>query len=631
MPADILRRASHRDSWNIAGGRCLFSITEDPVSCRPAGALVVLLSAVAVSLADAQPWPEPEPIERPATADDLPPPLTIAYVDGRADVVRAGGIEPAIPPDILEEDDRLVTADGRAELVFADGALAHVDRDTDIRIDLGVRLRLVSGRLAIHTPSGADPLVVAVPSGLVRLDADGEYVLTADDLRGDTEIAVVDGRAVFTLGEVESALSPDDVLIVHPRDPRPRWSRGIPRDAFLEWSRARTATNTSSTSPAPLPASLRPWGSNLAAYGSWSTMAPYGPVWFPAAGPSWRPFANGSWRYTRYGWTWIDVDPWAWPLHHYGRWGHHDVRGWYWMPHRAWAPAWVGWAVAADHIAWAPLGWNARPLVDFSIGLRVGPVGLWASSWSIVPRSAFGYRGSIIRHVQDPRRLPGPVLGGFVSQMIGPRGPAGSDDRFARRPSRQPAPSTGPGWAVPRSGSPTPRPGDARVVDEPRGDRRDGWRRPGDAPADGRERTPSPGVVERPGYREWSTAPAPDAGDAPRDGRRRDPIGPPVRPSVPPPGDTGAAGGERPRGGVVAPRRGDDSSGRRPGSGPSPSPAGTDSGGRGAVRRAPDASGDGGRGAVGGSARPRGGPRGDGDAAGRPDSARGAGGRRRPG
>ena len=128
-------------------------------------------------------------------------------------------------------------------------------------------------------------------------------------------------------------------------------------------------------------------------------MAPYGPVWFPSAGPSWRPYQYGSWRFTRYGWTWIDVDRWAWPVHHYGRWGHHDARGWYWLPQRTWGPAWVGWAVAADHVAWSPLGWNRRPLVDFSIGARRGPVGLFASSWSILPRQAFGRRGPIYRVV----------------------------------------------------------------------------------------------------------------------------------------------------------------------------------------------------------------------------------------
>ena len=31
-------------------------------------------------------------------------------------------------------------------------------------------------------------------------------------------------------------------------------------------------------------------------------------------------------RYRPYGWTWVGVGPWAWPTHHYGRWG---ILGWF--------------------------------------------------------------------------------------------------------------------------------------------------------------------------------------------------------------------------------------------------------------------------------------------------------------
>ena len=41
-----------------------------------------------------------------------------------------------------------------------------------------------------------------------------------------------------------------------------------------------------------------------------------------ASRPDWRPYYNGRWAsYPRYGWTWIGADRFAWPTHHYGRWG----------------------------------------------------------------------------------------------------------------------------------------------------------------------------------------------------------------------------------------------------------------------------------------------------------------------
>ena len=120
------------------------------------------------------------------------------------------------------------------------------------------------------------------------------------------------------------------------------------------------------------------------------------------------------------------------------------------MPRRTWGPAWVGWAVEADYIGWSPLGWNSRPVVDFFVGARVGPVDAWASSWSVVPRHAFGGHGPNGRYYTDVRHLPGPVLGGFVTQTHSPHGPAGFGQR---RP------------AAPGYGRPVPAGRDRRAAD----------------------------------------------------------------------------------------------------------------------------------------------------------------------
>jgi hypothetical protein len=520
----------------------------------------VLVAALLIAgTTAAQPPPEPPPPDAPP-APDAPPPLTISYADGRVDVVRAGGVEAVQVPDVLAEDERLVTGEGRAELVFDDGSLAHIDRESDVRVDLGVRLRLVRGRMIVHTADGDETLLVSTPAGPVRLDPRGEYDLSADDLRGDTVVAVERGRAALVVADSETPIEAGTAVRIDPRDRRLRWERGVFADAFSDWSRRRAApTTVYGSAPAGLPPAARPWVGDLSRYGQWGTLDPYGPVWYPLAGPDWRPYLYGSWRYTRYGWTWIDRDPWAWPLHHYGRWGRHHARGWYWIPHRRWAPAWVGWVVAADHIGWSPLGWNARPVVDFFTGIRVGPVHLWASSWSILPRHHFGSRGRFVHHhLRDPRHLPGPVLGGFVSQLIGPRGPAGRDDRFARRtgPARQTGYRTG-SWdrsdRASRGGRGTDswrRPDDGARRGETRPRAFDGNATDANAAAAGREAVPrrpmdaarprvedAPRDVDRSGNRDWQ-APADDGGGR----RRRDagdvrPVGPPVAPRVQPRGD----------------------------------------------------------------------------------------------
>lgn len=370
-------------------------------------------------------------------APAAPRPYTLILAEGQVDLVREARVQPARPPDLLDDDDRLVSREGRAELAGVDGTRVHLDRATDMRLDAAERPHLVRGRVVVHTPRDADAVTLGTPAGWLDLDPDGEYDVAANDLDGDTVVAVTRGRAVLhSSRQQDVTITGGDALRIDPREAEPRWSRAPAPDAFLRWVRVRVPPGTTATGDRhEWPAPLAPYASQLTGHGTWTTLAPYGEVWFPAAASAWRPYTHGAWRATRYGWTWIDSEPWAWPLHHFGRWGRPETRGWYWLPERTWGPAWVGWAIGAEHVAWSPLGWDARPVADFLAGVRADPTGAWANSWSVVPRRSFGRPGSMATEVQDPRALPGPVLGGFVSQMIGPRGPAGTGDRFAARPA----------------------------------------------------------------------------------------------------------------------------------------------------------------------------------------------------
>ncbi|MGD9905557.1 MAG: DUF6600 domain-containing protein [Vicinamibacterales bacterium] len=412
----------------------------------------------------------------PAGAQDAQAPLepaglaiTLTFVDGRVEIARATGLTPAQAPDLLDDGDRLRTLDGRAELVLTDGAIAHVETGTDLTID-GDRVRLVRGRLIVRTGSAA-PLEIDTPVGLARLEAHGEYDLTARDLDGDTSVAAVRGRATLSLASTDLPIAADDQVAVDPRGLEPQWTRWADRrDTFTAWAERRIADMEAARQDQPLPPELAAYAPGFATYGRWDTVAPYGPVWFPTAAPGWRPYADGWWRYTRFGWTWIDRDPWGWPVHHFGRWGRHASRGWYWIPRRTWGPAWVGWAVDANYVGWAPLGWQSQPVVDFFVGSRLGPLDLWAGTWSVVPRTAFGVRGSLGRFYADPRRLPRPVLGGFVVQQRGPRGPDGWTRRLSPAPSYgRPSPARRDRRYAPTP-QPRPRGGGAAV---PRGSSRD--------------------------------------------------------------------------------------------------------------------------------------------------------------
>jgi len=94
----------------------------------------------------------------------------------------------------------------------------------------------------------------------------------------------------------------------------------------------------------------------LAPYGHWEWVPDYGRVWVPAVATGWRPYVYGRWVLTDFGWTWVSDDPWAWAAYHYGSWGFTMGVGWFWVPGRVWAPAWVTWRWGAGYCAWAPIG-----------------------------------------------------------------------------------------------------------------------------------------------------------------------------------------------------------------------------------------------------------------------------------
>jgi hypothetical protein len=94
----------------------------------------------------------------------------------------------------------------------------------------------------------------------------------------------------------------------------------------------------------------------LAPYGHWENVAPFGWVWQPSrVAPGWRPYSDGYWVYTSYGWTYQADNNWAWAVYHYGRWTFDDYLGWLWVPGNEWAPAWVAWRNDGQYVGWAAL------------------------------------------------------------------------------------------------------------------------------------------------------------------------------------------------------------------------------------------------------------------------------------
>ncbi len=107
----------------------------------------------------------------------------------------------------------------------------------------------------------------------------------------------------------------------------------------------------------------------LAPYGEWVNVAPYGWVWCPYdVEAGWRPYWDGDWVYSDFGWTFVSPVEWGWAVYHYGRWGFRDDFGWFWVPGSIWGPSWVSWRHGDGIIGWAPL----PPDVGWSFEIRTG-------------------------------------------------------------------------------------------------------------------------------------------------------------------------------------------------------------------------------------------------------------------
>ena len=354
---------------------------------------------------------------------DSQAPANLAYVEGGVDLVHDGITERADPPMMLLEGDLIRTRSGRAEIVFADGTLVHLDFDAELEILGPERIRLSNGRVVLRvSANAARPYTIDTPAASIRFDSVGEYGIAANQLRGDLELTVARGVAEIDDGFQRSTVRGGQMVSLARAGARPMYQayNSARLDAFAQWSSMRVHGFAGAQSAAQLPYELRPYGPVLDQHGRWDYVTPHGYVWFPSVGVAWRPYYDGWWGHTQYGWTWHGRDRWAWPTHHYGRWGFNG-NFWFWIPARVWGPAWVSWGYAPGYVSWSPLGWDGRPVIGFGPGFGYNP---WRS-WTVVPRDHFGFRRAVRAHAIDPGRLDNRIRTTLITQNTPPATSAG--------------------------------------------------------------------------------------------------------------------------------------------------------------------------------------------------------------
>jgi len=538
----------------------------------------------------------------PVEAPGEPPPHIVRMEGGAATVTRDGAPERLEVGTPLLYGDRLDTADALLQVLWTDGTRIGLDRGTRLEV-LGPDLvALTQGRAVVLRPTRTDSaLRLDTPAASLTLTPAGEYRISLE--RDATSLAVVSGRA-----DVESQMGTRTITAGQQIALRDGLAPGAPQrynaaafDSFHQWA----------TEPLPALADGAPRDTfadpRLEAYtdvfnrdGSWDTDTQYGSVWYPEVDADWRPYSDGRWQALGgYGWTWVGSGSgWAWPTHHYGRWGQNPRGRWYWMPGRQWSPGWVSWSVGPGYIGWSPLGYRDQPLSSWDAlsrrrGIYPGGTLDPYRAWTVVPANRLGSRGRIGAYAVDPRTLDN--LQAFVTQRHAPPVRSGvpragaygaygagstrdGGGAIGDRPGRGPAAGYPYGAPSPRSGGGS-RTGDDTTRDLRRGpgptrvapERPVYGTRPSAAPDDPYDRA---GRVAAPRGRQRAPADSGSPAEPPSTGSPRQrapraetppdrPAAPPQRASDPPPAGTQAAP-PAPAGRPAGPSRaGGESTGRR--------------------------------------------------------------------
>jgi hypothetical protein len=313
-------------------------------------------------------------VVRAQSADD--PPARVArlrYLDGPVSIATAGSTAwfAATPNRPLTGGDAIWTdRDARAELEL-DGALLHLDGDTDIRwIDLDdslARLQMAAGTIGVtlrHVEAD-QRYEIDAPGAAVLLRRAGEYRITVDD--GTVIVSVRAGDADISSDNQTLRLSAGQQGVITAANGYTARVEPLSRpDDFDRWCDDRGRMWTAGVGAAYVGAGVVGY-EELAQYGAWESVPEYGYVWFPnVVVDDWAPYRFGAWVWIDpWGWTWVDDEPWGFAPFHYGRWAY-VARRWCWVPapprqRAVYAPALVAWVgtpgagIPGRGVGWFPL------------------------------------------------------------------------------------------------------------------------------------------------------------------------------------------------------------------------------------------------------------------------------------
>src|SRR5208337_4014402 len=275
----------------------------------------------------------------------------------------------------LTTGDRLWTDKGaRAELETGNIAI-RISEQTDLTTtnltDQLLQLGLAQGslRISAYALRSGHEVEVDTPGAAVTILQPGSYRVDVYPDQGRTLVTVNRGEVQITGNGLNETVQSGQAVMLTGTDQVQASAVGVPGpDSFDQWCAQRDRKYENARSRQYVSPYV-PGYYDLDGYGDWTTVAEYGPIWYPSGlAVGWCPYRFGRWAWVEpWGWTWIDDAPWGFAPFHYGRWAYAS-RGWVWVPgtmvaRPVYAPALVvfvggnNWSPAAgDGIGWFPLG-----------------------------------------------------------------------------------------------------------------------------------------------------------------------------------------------------------------------------------------------------------------------------------
>lgn len=314
----------------------------------------------------------------PAQTSPAQPIVRLRYVQGQVSILQGKTVEFARAKanmPVLAGSTLAAGADGQAEVEFADGSVARLTPNSQLRL-----VRLPAGDVR-SGEANAGPTNLELLSGLAYFELNTaeerryavrfgravaqptENSIFRIDLDDTPELAVflgaVEARAD---GGFDQAVEQGESLRL-PGSQGALLSANIRQDSWDRWNQDRddliaSQAQQQTAAGEQSAAAGEPGWNDLDQYGDWYPTEQYGNVWVPAdEAAGWDPYSSGYWaNYPGWGYTWISAYPWGWLPYQCGAWNYWDSFGWGWIPGQC------SWGAQPTVIVWnAPPGFHAPP------------------------------------------------------------------------------------------------------------------------------------------------------------------------------------------------------------------------------------------------------------------------------